>query len=449
MFKTLTSVALWAALGWLLGAWLSPSSGWMVFSLGLIAMLLARGAQLARISIWSRDVDAPPPPSLGPWDNVLAPVYRRLRGYRDEVATLNHQLERLLLAAEALPDGVVTLDADMAVTWCNQTASEHIGLHLETDRGHSLFNILRAPEFLRYASQAHRPGPLTLHTHVAGQEKTLCIHLIPYGVAQFLMVTRDITQMEKLETVRRDFVANVSHELGTPLTVLSGFLETLRDMPTDALNPEQRNRYQDLMMAEAQRMQALVADLLALSTLESSPLVQGETVHVAAIIHAALAQAKALSDGAHAFVERIAQDLCVIGVQTELASAISNLLTNAVRYTPEGGTITVRWQRISDGSAWYAVEDTGIGIAAADIPRLAERFYRVDRSRSRATGGTGLGLAITKHAALRHDAKLHIQSRYGVGSTFSLEFPAARVRTMTTPPCDLTLSESGELDAKP
>jgi len=430
MLKPLTSVALWALLGWLLGAWRSPPVGWTVFSLGLVAMLLIRGAQLARISAWSRDVDAPPPPSLGPWDNVLAPVYRRLRGYRQEVVALNHRLESLLLAAEALPDGVVTLDADMAVTWCNQTASEHLGLHLDTDRGHSLFNILRAPEFLRYAHQAQWSEALTLHLHGTGQEKTLRLQLIPYGVGQSLMVTRDITQVEKLETMRQDFVANVSHELGTPLTVLSGFLETLHDLPADALDAQERQRYQDLMMTEAKRMQALVADLLTLSTLESSSTAQGETVSLATYIRAALGQARALSDGAHTFVEHIAEDLCVIGAHTELTSALSNLLTNAVRYTPRGGTITVRWQRTPDGGACYAVEDTGIGIAAADIPRLAERFYRVDRSRSRTTGGTGLGLAITKHVALRHDAKLRIDSRIGVGSRFSLEFPAARVRTL-------------------
>jgi len=416
MLKTLTSVALWAIAGGLLGAWLSPSAGWMTFSLGLVAMLLIRGAQLARISAWSRDVDAPPPPSLGPWDDVLAPVYRRLRGYRQEVAACNRHLDSLLLAAEALPDGVVTLDADMAVTWCNQTASEHIGLHLETDRGHSLFNILRAPEFLHYAKQTQWPEALTLHLHGADQDKTLRIQLIP-------------SQVEKLETMRKDFVANVSHELGTPLTVLSGFLETLRDMPEHALGQAERQRYQDLMMAEARRMQALVADLLTLSTLESSPVVQAETVDMAGLIRAALSQARALSDGAHAFVEYIAEDLCVAGAQTELISAIANLLTNAVRYTPKGGTITVRWQRMQHGGTCYAVEDTGIGIAATDIARLAERFYRVDRSRSRATGGTGLGLAITKHVALRHDAKLHIESRIGAGSTFSLEFPAARIRT--------------------
>jgi len=427
MRKTLTSIALWALSGYLLGAWLSPFAGWITFSGGLTAMLLMRGAQLTRISRWSRDVDAPPPPSPGPWDDVLAPVYRRLRGYRQEVAVLKRDMDSLLLAGEALPDGVITLNADMAVVWSNQTANDHLGLRPDTDRGHSIFNILRAPEFLRYAGKEDWAQPLTLRWHGAHQEKTLRIQLIPYGAGQSLMVTRDVTQVETLETVRRDFVANVSHELRTPLTVLAGFLETLDTAPPQAISDGERARYQHLMLEEARRMQALVEDLLTLSALESSPSGQSECVRVAELIAAAMRQARVLSGEQHTFVQDVAQDLCVLGVQTELTSAISNLLTNAVRYTPAGGTITVRWTRQENGSACYAVEDTGIGIAAADIARLAERFYRVDRSRSRATGGTGLGLAITKHVAMRHDARLHIHSRYGVGSIFSLEFPPARV----------------------
>lgn len=427
MLKTLTSIAIWGLLGWLAGTWLGAQAGWILFSAGLVVMILVSGMQLSRISSWSRDVDAPPPPSLGPWDGVLAPVYRKLRLYRQEIDTLNQHIDGIMLAAEALPDGAITLDAAMAVSWCNQTASSHIGLHLETDRNRSIFNILRAPEFQRYARQGQWNGPLTLHLNSEGKEKTLLIQLTPYGLNQFLIVTRDVTQMEKLETTRKDFVANVSHELRTPLTVLSGFLETLHEMPPESLTDEQRERYQALMLEQARRMQALVADLLALSTLESSPSAQGEPVRVGKLIRTALQQAKVLSGGQHVFVDAIADDLCVAGVENELASAVSNFLTNAVRYTPKDGTITVSWYQVENGNACYSVQDTGIGIAANDIPRLAERFYRVDRGRSRATGGTGLGLAITKHVAMRHDAEMHIQSRYGAGSTFSLEFPASRV----------------------
>jgi len=390
-------------------------------------MILVSGLQLSRISKWVRNIEAPPPPSVGPWDEVLAPIYRKLRQDKVEIELLTRQVDVIMLAAEALPDGAITLDESMLLTWCNQTACEHIGLNLETDRNHSIFNILRAPEFNRYARQNSWPGPVLLHLQKDGQEKSLLVQLAPYGVGKFLIVTRDVTQVEKLETTRKDFVANVSHELRTPLTVLSGFLETMRDMPAESLSAEQKERYQNMMLEQAQRMQAIVADLLTLSTLESSPTAGGEPVRISTVIHEALLQAQILSKGQHVFVENIADDLCITGMETELASAVSNLLTNAIRYTPKDGTITVSWYRTESGHACYSVQDTGIGIASQDIPRLTERFYRVDRGRSRATGGTGLGLAITKHVAMRHNAELTIQSRLGAGSIFSLAFPPNRV----------------------
>jgi two-component system phosphate regulon sensor histidine kinase PhoR len=390
-------------------------------------MVLASGLQLSRIAQWVKNIDAPPPAAIGPWDEILAPIYRQLRKNKQDITLLNQHVDGIMLAAEALPDGAITLNESMHLTWCNQTASEHAGLNLETDRNHSIFNILRAPEFARYARQNNWPGPVLLHLQNDGQEKSLLVQLTPYGVGQFLIVTRDVTQVEKLETTRKDFVANVSHELRTPLTVLSGFLETLRDMPDESLTAEQKARYQNLMLEQAQRMQAIVADLLTLSTLESSPTAGGEPVRMSSIIHTALQQGHILSNNQHVFVENIADDLCITGIETELASAVSNLLTNAIRYTPKDGTITVSWYLTEDGHACYSVQDTGIGIASQDIPRLTERFYRVDRGRSRATGGTGLGLAITKHVAMRHNAELTIHSRFGAGSLFSLVFPPARV----------------------
>src|SRR5690606_19113078 len=201
----------------------------------------------------------------------------------------------------------------------------------------------------------------------------------------------------------------------------------LHDMPEGSLDGEQRQRYLAMMLEQAQRMQAIVADLLTLSTLESSPNMEGEPVRMSTLIHTALQQARVLSKDQHVFVESIDENLCINGTETELASAVSNLLTNAIRYTPKDGTITVSWYVTESGQACYSVQDTGIGIASQDIPRLTERFYRVDRGRSRATGGTGLGLAITKHVAMRHNAELTIQSRFGAGSLFSLVFPPSRV----------------------
>lgn len=430
MLKTLVTLALWAGICRLAGLWLSPTTGWMLFSAGTVAMILVSARQLQLISRWVRDINSPPPPSVGPWNEILAPVYRKLRRDRDELEQLNRHIDAIMMAAEALPDGAITLDEAMNVTWCNQTAAQHIGLALGTDRGHSVFNILRDPVFLHYAK--HPSGweaPVLLHLNQAGQDKAILAQLTRYGLGQFLLVTRDVTQMEKLETTRKDFVANVSHELRTPLTVLSGFLETLHEMPEGAFSPEQRHHYETLMLEQAKRMQAIVADLLTLSTLESSPTAEGAPVQMPRVIQNALAQGKILSNGQHVFVTNIDDDLCLTGSETELASAISNLITNAIRYTPKDGTITVSWYRTERGQACYSVQDTGIGIASQDIPRLTERFYRVDRGRSRATGGTGLGLAITKHVAMRHHAELSIQSRPAAGSLFSLTFPADRVVT--------------------
>jgi two-component system phosphate regulon sensor histidine kinase PhoR len=428
MTKTLISISLWAALGWLCATWFGVHAGWGVFSFGLVMMILVSGVQLSQISRWVRHIDErSPPPSVGPWDDIIATIYRRLRKHAQDNDLLSRQVSSIMLAAEALPDGAITLDEAMQVTWCNQTASEHIGLDPEKDRHHSILNILRAPEFARYARQASWPGPVLLHMEKEGRDQALLVQMTPYGLGNFLLVTRDVTQMEKLETTRKDFVANVSHELRTPLTVLSGFLETLHDMPDGSLSDERKQHYHTLMLEQAQRMQAIVADLLTLSTLESSPNSEGEPVRMGALIHTALQQGRILSRDQHIFVENIAEDLCVIGHETELASAISNLLTNAIRYTPKGGTITVSWYLTEGGSACYCVQDTGIGIGSQDIPRLTERFYRVDRGRSRATGGTGLGLAITKHVAMRHNAELAIQSRLGAGSLFSIVFPPSRV----------------------
>jgi len=267
-------------------------------------------------------------------------------------------------------------------------------------------------------------------THLHTEPRLLMLRLVAYGRNRRLLISRDVTQLEKLETTRRDFVANVSHELRTPLTVLVGFLETLRDLPPQAISDTQRDHYMALMHEQAQRMQAIVADLLTLSTLESSPGSAPAPVQMAALINTARTQAETLSDTRHTFVWDIDSQLNVLGAESELASAIANLLSNAVHYTPAGGRITVRWQRSSAG-AIYSVTDTGIGIAAQHLSRITERFYRVERSRgqhvNRAAGGTGLGLAITKHIAMRHDAELDITSQPGHGSTFTLRFPAARI----------------------
>lgn len=427
MTKTLLSVAAWAFLGWLCGLWLGAATGWGVFSFGLLIMILVSGVQLSRISRWVENINDPPPPSVGPWDEILAPVYRTLRRNRRDLARLHHSVQGILLAAEALPDGAITLNSQMELTWCNQMASEHIGLDPQTDKQHSIFNIFRVPEFARYARQRDWPAPILIHTHNNGQSRSLLVQMTRYGHGDYLIVTRDVTQVEKLETMRKDFVANVSHELRTPLTVLSGFLETVHETPRELITEEQRNHYLNLMREQTFRMQATVADLLTLSALESTPHANGKPVVLANLIATSLDQARSISAGRHEFIVDVDADLHLIGVESELVSAVTNLITNAVHYTPNDGTITVTWQRQDDGGAVFSVRDTGIGIASQDIPRLTERFYRADRGRSREKGGTGLGLAITRHVALRHNTELKVESRLGAGSVFSLRFPAKRV----------------------
>lgn len=427
MTKTLISVLLWGLAGYILGAGFGPTVGWAMFSFGLLLMILVSGAQLSRVSRWADDIESPPPVSVGPWDDVLSQIYRKLRKDRQQIAKLQLDIQRMLEAAEALPDGAATLDGQMQLTWCNRSARKHLGLKPKSDIGHSIFNIVRDPDFARYARQTDWSEPQQMHVNDGQQSITLLVQLVNYGVDRYLLVSRDITQLERLETTRKDFVANVSHELRTPLTVLSGFLETLQDMPPDSLTSEQRMRYVSLMGEQAARMEAIVSDLLTLSTLESTPVAEPMPVDMSALIRKALQQGRVLSRDQHVFVEHCDAGLQIEGEASELASAVSNLVTNAVRYTPKDGTITVSWFRDDDGSAVFSVQDTGIGISPKDLPRLTERFYRADRGRSRATGGTGLGLAITKHVAMRHDGELRIQSRYGAGSTFALVFPARRI----------------------
>lgn len=431
MRKTLSSVCLIAGAAFILGMWLGPSTGWAIFAIALLIMVLISGRQHQKIKLWVRDLNAAPPVSAGPWDDVLAPIYRKIKQDRINLQTLNYHLDGIMMAAEALPDGAVTLDKAMTIQWCNQTASQHLGLNLATDQHQSIFNILRTPEFAHYAHQKEWEQPLLLHLSQRGRERALLLQLTSYGMGQFLLVSRDVTQVEKLETTRKDFVANVSHELRTPLTVLLGFLETLRDLPTESLPVEQRMRYEQMMLEQAQHMQAIVSDLLTLSTLESSPSAENTAVPLNYVIEQALQRVQALSNGQHDFETHIDDKLWLEGAETELASAVGNLLTNAIRYTPRGGTITTSWFMNDDGSATFSVQDTGIGIAPQDIPRITERFYRADKGRSKATGGTGLGLAITRHVIARHQAELAIQSRYGSGSTFSIHFPKERVRFAT------------------
>jgi two-component system phosphate regulon sensor histidine kinase PhoR len=403
------------------------SLGWVALSLTTGLLLVIRRRHAERVARWILSPDQEPPADVGPWDDVVAALYRRLR---DQVATIQELEETstsAMAAGQALPVGVVTLTTDLQIRWFNLAAEKQLHLQPEQDIGQNLQNILRAPAFAFYVKSGNWSEPLTLKINHASGNYSLLLRLVPYARDRTLLITRDLTQIEKLETTRRDFVANVSHEMRTPLTVLAGFVETLRDAPEGALSAQQREQYFGLMAEQALRMQALVTDLLTLSDLETSPSAEFTSVRVAQLIDTARTQIEALSGGRHHWDWQIEAGVDLAGNASELASAFSNLLTNAIRYTPDAGTIRVEWQSQADGRARFSVTDTGIGIASEHLPRLSERFYRVDRGRSRALGGTGLGLAITKHVAMRHDAILEVQSKIGQGSCFSLVFDAERV----------------------
>ena len=391
-----------------------------------VALALLLGYHLRNLDALARWLErgetADPPRAYGKWDELHALIDRSRRESSRRETELAAALTRWREAARALPDGVVILDAER-IAWCNDMAQLHLEVDPERDVGTPLTHLVRIPEFLEYLGRGDYAKPLQVRAPHA--DRVLSLRVIPYGTGQSLVLSRDVTQFEAIERIRREFVANVSHELRTPLTVVSGFLETLRD-ETD---PEAAQRYIALMAEQASRMQRLVEDLLTLSALESSPPPpMEETVDMRALLARVGAEARALSAGRHRIEIEADEGLDLVGSEKELASAFGNLVSNAVRYTPKDGAVRLRWHRTDEGAA-FDVQDTGIGIPAEHIPRLTERFYRVDRGRSRETGGTGLGLAIVKHALSRHGAHLHVASQPGQGSTFSARFSGPRLKS--------------------
>lgn len=365
---------------------------------------------------------------------ALLALSRRHRRLREEVdrarldfETLEHELaavlERFRLVAKALPDGVVVLDGER-IEWCNDMAALHFAIETPRDAGTPITHLLRDPDFAAYLEEADFAAPLEARP-ASARGRVLLLQIVP-GNGRRVLLSRDVSHVRRLEQVGREFVANVSHELRTPLTVIAGFLETIRDEK----DPQAAQRYLDLMTEQSQRMQRLVEDLLTLSSLESSPPPPGEPIDMEAMVERLAAEARALSKGRHRVEVSRETGLDLVGSEKELVSALGNLVSNAVRYTPEGGSIRLAWHAAGDG-ADFDVEDSGIGIAPEHIPRLTERFYRVDRGRSRESGGTGLGLAIVKHALERHGASLHIGSTPGKGSRFSARFSRVRVRRVS------------------
>jgi len=390
-----------------------------------------RGAQLLR---WIRE-GAGDKLRLGGswWAEVFDRVRKLERMHARALADSEGRLQDFLAALQASPNGVVLLDAQGRIEWFNQTAGQHFGFDPSRDLLQHFGNLVRDPGFAAYMAAMDFRCDVVMPARDSTSSKPvrLSVQMHPYGAGRSLLLSRDITALEQAEAMRRDFVANVSHEIRTPLTVLAGFVETLQTLPLDA---NERSRYLALMSQQSQRMQTLVSDLLTLSRLEGSPPPPASTWLLASELTAQCEQdARELS----AMIWGKAQDIAfhvdaeleIAGSSNELISAMSNLMGNAVRYSPADRSIEVSWQASATGGAVFSVRDHGQGIAPEHIPRLTERFYRVDRSRSRETGGTGLGLAIVKHVAQRHGAELEIESVPGKGSCFSMVFTAQRVRS--------------------
>jgi len=387
---------------------------------------------------WSREPDTSAPPVLrGLWGEASYRTTRALRAEQQKARDSAQRLTDFLAAIQASPNGVILLDPEGRIEWCNDIAGLHFGIHPQRDLLQHVSNLVREPAFAAYYASRNYEREVKMFGRggTASQPVKLSVQLHPYGSGHKLMLSRDITALAQADAMRRDFVANVSHEIRTPLTVLAGFVETMQSLP---LTEPERAKYLELMAAQSARMQTLVNDLLLLSRLEGSPLPGvNEVVDLGALMAQCENEARGLSDLLHpddARPQRLYFDAPppfeLTGAASELRSAVSNLINNAVRYTPAGGTIDVHWERLPDGGARLSVTDTGPGIAPEHVPRLGERFYRVDRSRSRESGGTGLGLAITKHVAQRHGGELQVSSQLGKGSTFALVFPPPRVRPL-------------------
>lgn len=412
----------------LLVAWLeSPIWGVGAATVLLLIMLAGQHLHLAALARWaSGTLGNPLPDASGAWARVFRDLGRRARLASDMRERQGAALDRFREAAQAMPDGVIFLSHVGEIEWVNRRAEASFGLDARRDKGAPLTNIVRQPDFVRYLESRHFDEPFLLHP-IYRREAALLVQVIKFGDGRQIVIARDVSLLEKLETMRRDFVANVSHELRTPLTVVSGFLETVLDADDD-LSLDEMRTYLGMARDQAARMQRLIQDLLMLSSLETgAPLPPEEETEVAGMVREIAHETEALSAGRHRIAVELGDACRVRGSAKELHSAFANLASNAVRYTPDGGSVVLSWRVRDDGSGEFCVRDTGIGVAEEHIGRLTERFYRVDRSRSRETGGTGLGLAIVKHILTRHQAELSVASTFGEGSEFCVLLPSQRV----------------------
>jgi two-component system phosphate regulon sensor histidine kinase PhoR len=407
--------------------------GWMFEAprLGLIVAISLYVLYNLRLLQWlAQWVESPKqvelPDAGGVWGEIFDQLYAMQRRNKKRKRKLASIVAEFQASTAALPDGAIVVSSRGEIAWFNNAAQALLGLRSPQDNGQRIANLVRHPRFADYLEgedyehDIEVPSPLN-------EQYTLSMRLIPYGEGQRLLIIRDVSEHKRLDLMRRDFVANASHELRTPLTVLRGYVEMME--PEAQGDGELRAWRAPLreMAAQTVRMEALINDLLRLARLEGDTVApRNEPVDMPSLCERSIEQARHLSQGRHRINADIEPRLWLYGRESELQSIATNLVSNAVRYTPEGGDITLVWSELGNGAV-LRVRDAGIGIAEADIPRLTERFYRVDIGRSRASGGTGLGLAIVKHALEHHDAQLAIDSVVGEGSEFSCHFPAHRV----------------------
>lgn len=414
-----------AIVSWVIGEAFSAIVGWMTAVIFLALLLIHQLWHASKLTVLLLSPSyGEVPVAMGIWGEIYYRLHKLVKGWRDQVLEVEQQHQRFIQAIQASPNGVVMLNEDDQIEWCNAIAEKHFGLNARRDAMQRITHILRKPAFVQYIIRQNYREPVKLTGMGDFEQFSLEVQIFPYGDKQKLVLSQDISQIEKTDAMRRDFVANVSHELKTPLTVLAGFLETVSELD---LNEQERDRYLEMMSVQTGRMKTLVEDLLTLAKLEGNPEPPiSQVVNMPNMLARLKLDAEGLSQGKHQISFDQNSDKNILGDDLELYSAFSNLVSNAVRYTPEGGKVCVTWVQIGE-EIELCVSDTGPGIAAEHIPRLTERFYRVDRSRSRETGGTGLGMAIVKHVINRHHGELKIESTVGVGSRFCLVFPKQRI----------------------
>ncbi len=404
---------------------LGEIAGWLIAFSILAYSLLSAYINQERLDVFAKGAGVSSLSGFGPaWSEIFFRLQRIITGLRKDIEQIERQHKRFIEAFQASPNGIVMLDDQDQIEWCNAIAEQFLGLQFKRDALQRIHYIVRKPEFVQYMMSRQYEEPVVLEKMGSASSLILRLQVFPFSENRRLILIQDITDLSKAEAMRRDFVANVSHEMRTPLTVMMGFLETVQTLE---LPSEQKAQYLDMMMDQGKRMKNLVEDLLTLANLEANtqpaPM---NSISMSYLMSLIKNDAYALSQGKHSLNFDLKTPCNLLGEEREVLSAFSNLVSNAIRYTPNVGSVSVTWSVNAAGEGEFSVTDTGPGISPEHIPRLTERFYRIDRSRSRETGGTGLGLAIVKHVANRHQANLVIESTPGRGSTFTLRFPPAR-----------------------